>query len=259
MSENNVLNQLGLTPNEERVYLFLLNTQIEHSASDVVSVLGMDKVSVYRALKSLQQQELIGVSGETRNQQYRVNSSKRLFEKYNKQVQALTGLRDQLEELVQSATSKQNEFYRSQRIRIYKGLDGYKKWNNDRLQKGVKEIYEFSGGAILEKLFHNTPGQQKYLRSFIEARLKCKARMFSLMSAGIERAPYDLSSNELMKEQRIIRLKTEMDGFMSIFGDNFGFYTKQGEEYIGVIINDPILANMMKITFNVLWEQGEEV
>ena len=89
----NVLENLGLTPNESNIYRYLLSTQSILSAHEITLALSLDKVSTYRALKSLEQQNLITVTGEKRTQRYQLNSTKELFNKYENQVQELSSLR----------------------------------------------------------------------------------------------------------------------------------------------------------------------
>lgn len=259
MNSDEVLRKIGLTPNEAHIYSFLLNSQKALSASDVILALTMDKVSVYRSLKSLQQQGLVSVVGETRNQQYKASSSKNLFAKYNEQLSTLTSLRDQLEDLVQTATTKQHEFYQNNNISVYKGIEGYKDWNAQRIATNVEVIYEFTSGRIIEALFGDAATQRTYMQSYVNERVKKNIAIKSLMADVIDRESYDTTDQRMLKEQRIIRLKEEMQGFITVFGDSFGFYTKQANEYIGVIVRDPILSKMMLVTFKLLWEQGEQV
>ena len=56
MSQNTALKRLGLTSNESNVYMYLLDVQTEQSAKDIIDALSFDKVTVYRALKSLEDQ-----------------------------------------------------------------------------------------------------------------------------------------------------------------------------------------------------------
>ena len=115
----NVLENLGLTPNESNIYRYLLSTQSILSTHEITLALSLDKVSTYRALKSLEQQNLITVTGEKRTQRYQLNSTKELFNKYENQVQELSSLRSQLDELITHATSEQHDFYLKNKIQIY--------------------------------------------------------------------------------------------------------------------------------------------
>jgi sugar-specific transcriptional regulator TrmB len=259
MNSDEVLRKLGLTPNEARIYTHLLNSQKDQPASEVIKILKMDKVSAYRSLKSLQHQGLVSAFGETRNQRFKVASSKNLFAKYNDQLSSLTSLRDQLEDLVQAATTKQHEFYQNNNISVYKGIEGYKQWNAERIGPGVSEIFEFTSGRIIEGMFGDAAEQQDYMQQYIQERVSKKISIKSLMSDIIAREHYDVTNHEILKQQRVIHLQEEMEGFMTTFGENFAFYTKQADEYIGVIVRDPILTKMMTVTLSLLWDQGEEV
>ena len=259
MKEDNVLEELGLTPNESSVYKYLLSNQAVQSAQDIILALSMDKVSAYRALKSLTNQRLISTTGETRNYKYRVSPTKNLLDKYNVKVHELSSLREQLDDLISAATRQQHNFYQKHNVQVFKGLDGYKQWNNERLKGSTSVIREFGSIEFLDSLFGNKTVKTNYMRSFIKERVKRKISMMSLAIYPTTLATYDSSSAKILKEQRTIKLEDDIQAYMSIFGDSFGFYTKQGNEYIGVIIRDPILTRMIIVFFNALWAKGDVV
>ena len=259
MSQNTALKRLGLTSNESNVYMYLLDVQTEQSAKDIIDALSFDKVTVYRALKSLEEQRLIEIFGKTRNQTFKASPSKQLFTKYNEKMSELADIRNQLEELVQSAASKRHEFYRSNKISVYSGLSGFRSWNERRLESGIKDIYEFSSGRIFKGLFSDEHEEVAYMEGYIKRRLEKNISMYSLMSSHTQRKNYDTTDDKRLKQQKIIKLEDDADGFMSVFGNCFGFYTKQSDQYLGIIIEDPILSKMMLLTFKSLWNQGDEV
>ena len=259
MQNSDVLEKLGLSPNESNVYKYLLSNQVVQSAQDIILALSMDKVSVYRALKSLTDQGLVTVTGETRNYKYRVSPTKNLLDKYNVKVGELSSLREQLDELISDATRQQHNFYQRHNIQVFKGLDGYKQWNNERLKGAVTAIMEFGSIEFLDTLFGDKVSKSSYMHAFIKERVKRKISMMSLAIYPKTFATYDKTSAKILKQQRTIMLEDDIQAYMSIFGDSFGFYTKQGNEYIGVIIRDPILTKMIIVFFNALWEKGEIV
>lgn len=258
MSDNNVLENLGLTPNESKVYQYLLSKQSVQSASDIITALSLDKVSTYRALKSLEQQNLLNVSGEKRTQRYQISTTQNLYKKYEEKVQGLTSLRSQLDQLITNATSQQYDFYLNNKIKIYKGLSGYKQWMHERL-KNTSSIQEFGDSGLLKEMFDDVKEMDEYILSYINKRVEQKISVQSLLSRPKQLMRFDKTNKKLLKEQKIIPALDEFSGFMSVFGDSFGFYTKQGGEYLGVILNDPLLAGMMKVLFNTLWIQGETI
>lgn len=258
MSESIVLEKLGLTPNESLVYRHLLASQVLQTAQELILALSIDKVSVYRALKSLEQQNLINVTGEARNHKYRVSPTKNLLDKYNSKVHELSSLRDQLEDLVNSAANEQSEHYQRHNIQVYKGLEGYKTWNAERLKRGGSLNREFGSRKFLGELFGDDNARRKYMLGYITARVKKGIYLRSLTMLPAELEDFDKTDPALLKEKRLIKLSEELVLIMSVFGDSFGFYTKQGGEYLGVIISDPLLAKMIATVFDALWEQGEK-
>ena len=253
----NVLENLGLTPNESNIYQYLLSTQASLSAHEITLALSLDKVSTYRALKSLEQQNLITVTGEKRTQRYQLNSTKELFNKYENQVQELSSLRSQLDELITHATSEQHDFYLKNKIQIYKGKEGYRLWNYERLKNGTKTIKEFGSDNFIRKIFDTEDELFVYMNKYIQDRVSNKISMQSLVTPTANDWIFNRSDKKLLKEFKILETNDEVEAYMSIFGNRFGFYTKQGNEYLGVIIDDLFLASMMTTLFNALWVQGK--
>lgn len=67
-----LLKQVGLTYNEAKVYLYLLQIGTKLGA-DIHTDLKMDKSSCYRALNNLTEKNLIYAVGEERNRQFTAN------------------------------------------------------------------------------------------------------------------------------------------------------------------------------------------
>jgi sugar-specific transcriptional regulator TrmB len=96
------------------------------------------------------------------------------------------------------------------------------------------------------------------MRAYIKRRVAKGIRMMSMGDARHLR-DFDASNPTLLKEQRAADTPENMDAFMSIFGSRFGFYTRQSGRYLGVIIDDPMLAQMMVMFFDALWNKGQGI
>ncbi len=96
-----------------------------------------------------------------------------------------------------------------------------------------------------------------YMNKYIQDRVSNEISMQSLVTSTANDWIFNRSDKKLLKEFKILETNDEVEAYMSIFGNRFGFYTKQGNEYLGVIIDDSFLASMMTTLFNALWVQGK--
>lgn len=248
------LAELGLTPTESDIYLFLLQNG-RCSAMQIQGALNLDKVPVYRALATLRDKGYAESLGETRNQIFVAAPIQTMLSKYDERAQSLAAARKGIASLVHELSHKQHALYKENRITIYEGLDGYKLWNEDRIQSADKVIRELGQNIFFEQFFPTNKAYTEYIENYIKRRVS-KGITVRLMGESTRNAPQFRSSAEKMKDIRMIDLPDKIDALISVFGNKFSFYTMQSGKYIGVTVDDPMLASMMTIFFDALWQQG---
>lgn len=251
------LKRLGLSAPEARVYVFLVQHG-QSSAPQIQSALGMDKVGVYRALAELEKKDYVERLGETRNQQFVARPAEKLLERYDQQMQQLSSARSDVEQFMQDILDNRHDLYKNHNIQVYEGVEGYRVWNDERLKGSVDVIREYGRNDFLEQFFR--PDEtEAYMQAYIQRRVAKNIPIRVLADANSDVPERDRSNAATLKEARAIAMPSDLDGFMSVFGDRIGFYTKQSGEYLGIIIQDKMLAKMMAIFFDALWEHGKGV
>jgi sugar-specific transcriptional regulator TrmB len=251
------LAELGLTPTESDVYLFLLQNG-QCNAPQIQAALNLDKMPVYRALGTLRDKGYAESFGETRNQLFAAAPIQTILDKYEERARALAEAREGIVSLMHDLTNKQQALYKENRITIYEGTDGYKLWMEERLNSGATTIRELGQNTFVGQFFTSQKEFDDYMWSYIHRRIS-KGIYVRSMGDKTRQRPYDTSDPKLCKEARIIDLPERIDGIMTIFGNKFGFYTLQNGKYMGIIIDDPMLSKMMTLFYDALWEQGTPV
>lgn len=248
------LKRLGLSAPESQVYLFLLQHG-QSSAPHIQAALAMDKVAVYRALSELQNKQYIERLGETRNQQFVAQPLEKLLDGYDSRIKELSDARNEIQEFMESVVSKRHDLYRQHNIQIYEGIEGYRLWNDERLKDGVSLIREYGRNDFLEQFF--APEEvEPYMQAYIKRRVSKNIPIRILADANAPVPERDRSNENTLKESRAVPMPEGLDSFMSVFGDKVGFYSKQADEYFGIIIDDRMLSIMLCAFFDSLWSQG---
>lgn len=250
------LQKLGLNTTESAIYLYLAQNGPSY-ASDLQTALAFQKVPVYRALKELKAGGYIEVLGETRNQRFAALPLAKMLSRYDEQVTELRAARTGLESFMTRLADQQSELYKQNNITIYEGKAGYRLWNEQRLGKDVTIIREWGSDTFLREFFD--PAEvHDYMRDYIGRRVKKGIQMRILHDVTEPLVEYDHTDPKMLKETRVAAMPPDKRVFMSTFGTRFGFYTQQQGRYMGVIIDDPMVTQMLTWLFDGMWESGQK-
>jgi sugar-specific transcriptional regulator TrmB len=96
-----ILEQLGLTVNEIKVYEALL-TRKSVVASKLASEIGLDKSSTYRALESMAEQGLVIVERKKRGTVYQIGSLQILKDSLHKKMISLKNTESGIDEVIEN-------------------------------------------------------------------------------------------------------------------------------------------------------------
>ena len=250
------LQKLGLNTTESAIYLYL--TQSGASlAQQIQTALALEKVPTYRALKELKARGYVEALGEARNQRFAALPLAKLLSRYDEQVSELREAKSGLEAFMTRLTDQQSELYKQNNIQIYEGKAGFRLWNEVRLGKGVAVIRECGTDGFLHEFFE--PKEiRDYMQRYIKRRVAKGVCIRVLHDNSEPILDYDRSNPQILKETHTTELPRDMRAFMSIFGTQFGFYTQQQGRYVGVIIDDPMMTQMVTWLFDALWDNSEK-
>jgi sugar-specific transcriptional regulator TrmB len=251
------LKRLGLSASAANVYLFLL----QHGRStspQIQSALTMDKVVTYRALSELESSGYIERLGATRGQQFVARPIEILLERYDQEARKIAEAKNDVEMFMKDVVAKRQDLYKQHNIQVYEGVEGYRVWMDERLSGNADVIREYGRDDFVSQFF--APDEiDSYMDAYIQRRVAKSIHIQVIADAGTDLPKRDYSDEAILKQTRTVAMPAHLDGFMSVFGNRVGFYTKQSGEYLGIIIEDSMLASMMKIFFDSLWSQGKEV
>lgn len=252
------LEKLGLSEIEAAIYLFL--TQHGTSfAPQIQSALDLQKVPVYRALNALTARDLVTASGDKRRIKYTAEPTKKLLDQYDQNIKELHHARGDLEQLINTLAEQQNQLYKERKIQVYEGVEGLRLWLDERLRSDVDVIREIAHNYFWRDFLPTKAEADATIIKAGQQRVKKNIKMRCIFTGERDLPDYSRTRADLLKESRFLDISSDPSLCLSMFGSRVGFFSGDGTTYRGMIIDDRMLASMLTIIFDLLWEQSELV
>ncbi len=240
-----ILDELGFTENEKKVYLTLLNLG-RSSAGPIVKKSGLHRGTTYAVLERLIERGLVN---------YIIQSSKKIFEcaDPNKLLDELKDKERRLKEVLPQLVLAKSLAKDSQTAEIFEGV------------KGIKTIFQ----NILKTIDKNTPlfcfGSPKraqeivtegFFKDFHKKRIKKKVS-FKIIHNEDAREIGKLAEKEKLTEIRYLPKEYLTPSSIEIFGDNVAIMLWE-EKPLGILIKSKGVAKSFMVYFNMLWKQAKK-
>jgi HTH-type transcriptional regulator, sugar sensing transcriptional regulator len=239
-----IFEKLGISGNEQEVYVHLLKNggaSIRQIAGDT----GINRGTVYEALKSLIDRGLVSHSQKKQKQQFVAEDPSTLKTIFKEEKQRLVSVRKELSRSLPALQALYGTKREDPVIKIHDGHAGTKLILEDVLKTMAEEtdkMYRvYSAANIREYIYYN-------FSSFSERRIKAgiKARVIAIGSGGEIRG---------MDERRWITAKRGAPAYMIIYGKKTATISlSQGRPH-SVVIKDTGLVETQKLIFDSLWEK----
>jgi sugar-specific transcriptional regulator TrmB len=249
------LKELGLSKHAATIYLMLLRTGMR-PASAIHRELMVDKASCYRALKELVDTQLVDSIGTKRNQQYAAVLPNKLQELVSDREQKLAATKAGIDLFVEHIHEYATTSYKSKNVTIYEGPEGYISYLDSRLVAGTKVIWEAGGLPAIQTFTNDYYG---YMKSYIPRRVKLGIPVRVLLQKNEKTDEIDVTRTDILKEVR--RLPFDLTGstHISTWGKHASFYSRKGNEYLGVVIHDPMISAFITSILEALWNLSTPV
>ncbi len=252
------LEKLGLSETEAAVFLFLTQHGIAR-APEIQTALDLNKVAVYRALGTLNDKKLVSTSGDKRVQKYAAESPQNLLVQYDRNMQELHDARAGLEEWINELDKQENQLYKDRKIQVYEGVEGFRLWIDERLKGDVKIIREFGHNLFWLDFANSKMAGQADNMAHMLTRIKKGISLRSIYTGSSEIPDHARTRKDYLKESRYLNMPSVPTLCLCVFGSRVGYYSGDKKDYRGVIIDDRLLASMMLLIFDNLWQQAEPV
>ena len=245
MAYSDVFEELGLTPNEAKIYETLVSG-MEMPVSEISVQAKVHRRNVYDALNRLLEKGLVFQIFQKGENLYRAVHPQKLLEVIKEKEKSLQRILPALSTQYEEKPLEEAAF-------IYKGIEGYKNYRRDLLRVN-EEVYFLSAKALWM-----TPGIPKSVHEEFRTKFeKQKKHYKTLFDPRVPEILPDALKN-IGGEYKILPKGYETIGVVDIFGDHIATFTSKGVGNFGedgsiyVMINRD-LAESYKTWFRFIWE-----
>ena len=236
MQPETVLEKLGFSPNEIKVYL-TLNDHGSTKAGRIAKLAKIDRSNCYNALKSLTEKGLVSYVLIGKIKWFQATGPTRLLDYIKEQ-----------EEDVKSILSELNSRHKSTKIegqvRLFKGTKGVKSIFLDMARGGENNFVFGSEGQFSKRM-------PEFALQFDRLKKEKKIKTKLLIRQGRR------ESDHLNSEYRYLPRVAESPAVTNIYGDKIAIiiWTDEPE---GIVIENAAAAKAYKSYFDVMWEVGKK-
>ncbi len=249
------MEKLGLTRNEVTIYKYLLRKGISTGAQ-IWAENSLDKSSAYRAIGQLQEKRLIYAIGETRNQKFSAYPVEALKGLHQKVASKLDQVSKDIDSFIENINEYAKDNYKSSRIQLYEGPEGAKLFYKERLKGHVDMIRQF---GIWEERKDMLKDYGQFMEGFVKERNERKIPIKILFDASQNPIHFGSTDEKNLKEVRKLDHKMNLSAMMAVHGDSVSISTKEDGSFLGLVIRDRLVSDLMAQMFEYMWDQAKKV
>jgi len=233
------LRQAGLTENEAKVYLTLLEIGPK-TASTLAKRTGLHRRLIYDIADRLIKKGIIGYIIENKKKIFSASHPKRILELIREKQEAIEGI---MPEMI-AMFSQENDKPR-QETNFFKGIEGLKAIFEDQLQER-KEILILGANTKAYDLM------EIYFHWFDKKRVKDKIKTKIIFNKTDKKLKIPLSEIKYLPE------KYSSNMAINIYGDKVAILLWKKEKPIAILIKDEEIADAYRKHFEMMWRLAKK-
>ena len=239
-----IFRSLGLTANETKVYLTLLDLGTAQ-AGQITEKSGIHRRNVYDSISRLMEKGLISFVIVNNKKLFSPVNPKRFLEIIDEKKFELEDLKNDFGKIIPELELR-TSLQEKHDVRFFKGVEGMKTVFEDIIRTG-KDYIGYGPGHQLEKILKH------YFKHFVNKRVKSKIRI---------RLIYDEISRKLVKKNPLSELRYIPQQFSShaalrIYGDKVALLLMSEEEPLAIVIKNKPIADGYRKYFEVMWKAAK--
>ncbi len=237
------LRELGLTEIESKLYIEMLHAD-EPTISGLAQLLGVERLTIYRALETLEQQTLIERQTGKKKPFHVGSPSKVISLLRHKQAQA-KNLGDELTDILPDLLSEYHQSRREPKVRLYETKESFMALLDEVVNEAEDNIIYVLGSADILSFV------PEYMDIYIQHRSKKK-----IISKNLSFYNRELMARNHKDEFRQLKwLPKEFDAQATYiaYGHKVAIWNTANPKII--VIDDSVIFKFFKIMFDMLWEK----
>jgi len=251
--EEKKLEEIGLTRNEARVYLALLEIGTTSSKA-IIEKTSLHRQLVYDALDMLIEKGLVSFISEAKRKYFKASEPENLLEIFDKKQQEIEKQKKEFSSMVKELRELQEKHEEEQGAEVFRGKKGINSLMNDMLNE-KKEIFTIAASDIKAEAFQYHA--EFNLPKFHLIREKGKIPIKLIFSEDMKERAKKLDKLKFT-ETKVLPKEFTSNSSTNIYGDKVSVIM-WGSQPFGILIKSKELAENQRKHFNLLWKIARKV
>lgn len=255
---DNIFKQLGLTRNEQEIYLFLLEYG-KSIASLIGKRLGIKRATVYASLESLENKGLVHKYSKNEVAYFESESPNNLVKLCEKELQTyetlkrgITNIMPQLEEIESKQAKPSLEI--KGKLKFYQGANSVKELIDETLLEKDKEQLCIG----ISKYHIDNP--DTVWHNYTEKRTKLGMKVRSIQTDHQINQKYKARDKDELRETKLIpEKKFNIPSELNIIGDMIALFVTDGNEPMGIKLYNKEMAQIVRTLFELAWIGADKI
>ena len=244
MPQYRIFRSLGLTENESKVYITLLDLGTAQ-AGQVTEHSGIHRRNVYDAIARLMEKGLVSFVTVNNKKMFSPVNPRRFLEIIDEKKFELDNVKSDFSRIMPELELR-TKMQPKHDVRFFKGVEGLKTVFEDIIRTG-KNYVGYGPGQQIERVLKH------FFRHYVNSRVKSKIRL---------RLIYDEASRGIVKinplsEIRFMPNQYSSHAALRIYGDKVALLLLSEEEPIGIVIKNNEIAEGYRKYFEVMWKAAK--
>ena len=243
---DNILQEVGLSPSERRVYVSLLDG--EQSVQGVIKATSEKRPTVYYSLNSLEKRGLVSKTGKEYGNKFQVEPIEKLLELVNKDIRAQNELLSKVKNLKDFyPTNKLSEKVLVSYFDDFASIKAAIFYSLYCKEKTIRSI------VPAKNFFHETGRDfvEEYVKEKTKRKIKTIALWEDIPDKNIVAGYYD----DLDIKQFPVAMHNSFDTTTFMYDDKTLYISPKKEQY-AVLIQSPAHTKMMRAMFDTVWSNA---
>jgi len=249
-NNKNILNEIGLTEGEIKVYTLLIKNN-SMKAGDISKETKLNRSYLYKILESLIQKKLIFVSTVENIRLFNITRVDRIKELYQDKLNNLIEKEDEIKKFLSSVKQLPSLPFQSEfSIEVYEGYN--------EIKSIIKDVLNLKKGDVVrafgkEGVLADFPGIKYWFDSFVTERVKKKIKFLAVYNVHKNAR----KAKSPLTEIRYANLSNIEDIEISFYTNHLLIYLMEKNRPRVVVLKSEIIVNTMKSYFDLLWEKSK--
>ncbi len=230
------LKEAGLTENESKIYIALLNLGPSHAGAISVKS-GLHRRVVYDTMNMLSQKGLVGYISKNNVKLFQAVEPKRILEIIKEKEQHINEIIPQMQELFHLTREKEE-------VNFYKGKNGLKTVMEDQLAM-KKEILIIGASPLAYEIL------QFYFKWFDKKRVKSRIRVKVIFNKTRQKLKIPFSEIKFLPQKYSSPLA------VNIYDDKIALILWSKENPFAVVIKNKEISEGYKNYFEIMWKSAK--